>query len=633
MLQIMTNEAIIENSANSSPPKPKGERSSPPRLHRQNATDDATEWAVSPHGLSAMRQHNPPGMAHLEAEIDLENIFSDGGAWGGISPGVDHGDFEVPTPPGSPQPSTRPCSPASAQGREESEQQHGTRGMTTDEWYHSQAICAQKLEQYNSVYLMASNNGQVVVVDTSRCTRIGQSGDIVEWRPQGFTTERACDLVIVNKPPSGRRPMEDRWCKGQSRPPTDSSTDSTHEIEYAKIWLRSKYAKRAENGFTFDPELAPLSLVEGSFNLFRGLAVEPAQLGPVNLIEKHIFEVLANGRSLTYNWIIDCMSQMVQQPNKRLMVVPCFLGSPGCGKGIILEKLIGGWFGKHFQHLSGIEGLTTKYNAFMADTLHIFVDEVSATESKKTNSVLKYLITEPTLRAEEKFQAAKKVPNRTNIFMASNECHVLNVDANDRRLVPTQCSPKYCFNQPYFNQLHDQIDHGGSEAFLHYCMHRELDPLFQAHKPPSEMWMSKWVQILQSLPPMTSWWHHKLVHSTDEGWAPDFYLDEALQEYRAYCVKSQLSKAVDGTTIFAFAQAFLKVLPDKATDPRRSTRQSKRRVKSRMAEPGTKAAAVTRTAVYTAPPLRACKEFFASTVILAPDGLDIFDKQFLGLEN
>jgi hypothetical protein len=397
MLQIMTNEAIIENSANSSPPKPKGERSSPPRLHRQNATDDATEWAVSPHGLSAMRQHNPPGMAHLEAEIDLENIFSDGGAWGGISPGVDHGDFEVPTPPGSPQPSTRPCSPASAQGREESEQQHGTRGMTTDEWYHSQAICAQKLEQYNSVYLMASNNGQVVVVDTSRCTRIGQSGDIVEWRPQEFTTERACDLVIVNKPPSGRRPMEDRWCKGQSRPPTDSSTDSTHEIEYAKIWLRSKYAKRAENGFTFDPELAPLSLVEGSFNLFRGLAVEPAQLGPVNLIEKHIFEVLANGRSLTYNWIIDCMSQMVQQPNKRLMVVPCFLGSPGCGKGIILEKLIGGWFGKHFQHLSGIEGLTTKYNAFMADTLHIFVDEVSATESKKTNSVLKCLITEPTL--------------------------------------------------------------------------------------------------------------------------------------------------------------------------------------------------------------------------------------------
>jgi hypothetical protein len=142
------------------------------------------------------------------------------------------------------------------------------------------------------------------------------------------------------------------------------------------------------------------------------------------------------------------------------------------------------------------------------------------------------------------------------------------------------------------------------------------------------MWMCKWVQILQSLPPMTSWWHHKLVHSTDEGWAPDFYLDEALQEYRAYCVKSQLSKAVDGTTIFAFAQAFLKVLPDKATDPRRSTRQSKRRVKSRMA-----ASATRRTAVYTAPPLRACKEFFASTVILAPNGLDIFDRQFLGLEN
>ena len=74
----------------------------------------------------------------------------------------------------------------------------------------------------------------------------------------------------------------------------------------------------------------------------------------------------------------------------------------GAGKGIVARTL-GKIFGKHFAHIANGDQLTGRFNASLATSCVVFLDEALWAGDKKGEGVLKALITEPRLSLEAKF--------------------------------------------------------------------------------------------------------------------------------------------------------------------------------------------------------------------------------------
>ena len=113
-------------------------------------------------------------------------------------------------------------------------------------------------------------------------------------------------------------------------------------------------------------------------------------------------------------------------------VAVAFRGAQGAGKGIV-ARTFGKFFGKHFAHIANGDQLTGRFNASLATSCAVFLDEALWAGDKKGEGVLKALITEPRLQLEAKFRDPIMVDNRLRIIVASNNDWVVPTGIGDRR--------------------------------------------------------------------------------------------------------------------------------------------------------------------------------------------------------
>ena len=101
----------------------------------------------------------------------------------------------------------------------------------------------------------------------------------------------------------------------------------------------------------------------------------------------------------------------------------------------------------------------------------LFADEAYWAGDKKAESVLKGLITEPTLLIEQKGIDAVQWPNRLHVLMAANADWVVPASYDERRFAVFDVSNKYAQGaaseserRDYFDALFHEIENGGVEA-------------------------------------------------------------------------------------------------------------------------------------------------------------------------
>ena len=68
------------------------------------------------------------------------------------------------------------------------------------------------------------------------------------------------------------------------------------------------------------------------------------------------------------------MAYAVQHPDKPIGVAVAFRGAQGAGKGIV-ARTFGKFFGKHFSHIANGDQLTGRFNASLATSCVVFLDE------------------------------------------------------------------------------------------------------------------------------------------------------------------------------------------------------------------------------------------------------------------
>ena len=99
----------------------------------------------------------------------------------------------------------------------------------------------------------------------------------------------------------------------------------------------------------------------------------------------------------------------------------------------------------------------------------------SLLETKRACKRLKGLITEDRLSFESKGMNPVMALNTLHILMATNETWAAPVGTEqERRFAVFEVNNKYQQNEVFFGGLHDQLDNGGREAFLHLLMNRDI---------------------------------------------------------------------------------------------------------------------------------------------------------------
>ncbi len=364
------------------------------------------------------------------------------------------------------------------------------------------------------------------------------------------------------------------------------NTDPRRREPWGKVWLNHPN-RRQYHGIVFEPGKDK----PGYYNLWQGFSVQPLA-GTWKKMNDHILNIICSGDAAVYSYIIGWLATAVQKPGEPAGVALVLRGKQGTGKGV---------FGNHLCKLFGIHGrridnprhLTGNFNNHLRDLVFLFADESFCTGDKTGESVLKGLITEPTLCIEGKGLDASYVKNMLHIVMASNNDWVVPAGPEERRFCVLDMSDACMQNSTYFAKLTEEMDNGGLEAMLFDLLDYDLTG-FEIRKVPQTRGLLE--QKLQSMDPLQQWWLDKL---TERELLPGHGWDEVPSHslYNNYIEQLKTRSIGCRQSATQFGMAIKKLVPFGGPTKKYRTIHGGKQVNH-----------------YYFPPVERCREYFESLV-------------------
>lgn len=230
----------------------------------------------------------------------------------------------------------------------------------------------------------------------------------------------------------------------------------------------------------FNPENIP-SFTEPTFNTFRGFNVKyekdfKVDMKVIEPITNHI-KVLANYEDKSYKYIINYMSRIIKEPNKKTGVCMVFMSEQGAGKTSFWEWYNREIIGKEWTlTLSNNENIFRNFNAEMQNKLVTILDEAQLDGSyKKKSDQLKSLITQNYIRIEYKGLDPVTMNDRNNYIILTNNDFPVKVEQSDRRFAIFRMSNDKCGNNDYFDKLNEAFkDDNVKKHFFHYLLQNDI---------------------------------------------------------------------------------------------------------------------------------------------------------------
>jgi len=209
-------------------------------------------------------------------------------------------------------------------------------------------------------------------------------------------------------------------------------------------------------------------------------------------------------------------------------------GPQGAGKGVVARTL-GKIFGKRFAHIANGEQLIGRFNASLATSCLVFLDEALWAGDRKGEGVLKALITEPRLQLEAKFRDPVMVVNRLRIIAASNNDWFVPAGMGDRRWFILDVADAFAGTDhpEYWNPLYREIENGGAEAMFYDLLNMDLST-FDVRAVPYTA--AKAHQQAHSLRGIEAWVYHILQEGAIHNhlWRNDGFTVGKGEAYREY---------------------------------------------------------------------------------------------------
>lgn len=194
------------------------------------------------------------------------------------------------------------------------------------------------------------------------------------------------------------------------------------------------------------------------YNEFEGLLTQkssdPIDTNMIQPILDHLLKILCDNETHTYNYIIKWLSQMFEGNVDKTLTALAFSGPPGCGKGLfwsdlIINKIIGTRYAGRVRTIHDIAG---RFNKPLFNTHLVLIEEADNVEIRQYSTVLKNIITAPSIICEHKGKEGIEKPSHCALVMLSNQDNLLTLDNQDRRYTCIETS-KQIPPAEYFNTL------------------------------------------------------------------------------------------------------------------------------------------------------------------------------------
>jgi hypothetical protein len=335
------------------------------------------------------------------------------------------------------------------------------------------------------------------------------------------------------------------------------------------VWL-SHHNRREYHNVVFDPRPAAIvaaAAASGSkdYNVFKNLAITKdhafecfrqqaeskaaavaataaAQEQARPLLD-HIRHIWCRGDQAAYDYVLDWMALLVQQPDVPPRVAIVIQGEQGAGKGVVIQKLAEIVGQQYFKHAKTSGDVTQRFTADLEYKLLLFVDEADLSRQSQAMQRVKTLITEATHRIEAKFKSLREAANFLHLIFASNQEHPLDVSRAERRLCILKADSKHCGREtPESKSYHDRVRHVPAIALAHVLYQRDITQ-FQPRQFPVTEALREQKQL--SMSSSASWWQrclgHGSVDATTRDWPPECPKADLFTFYIAYCKNAKLA--------------------------------------------------------------------------------------------
>jgi len=194
---------------------------------------------------------------------------------------------------------------------------------------------------------------------------------------------------------------------------------------------------------------------------------------------------------------------MIQYPDEKPGVAIVLRSdAQGVGKSRFAEY-VGSLLGRHYKPVTHGKHIHGNFNSHLKDTLMLFGDEAVWGGEKSTESILKQLITEPTMIIEMKGKDVFEVRSFLRLMLATNSEWAAPVSLTDRRYFVLNVSNSRKNDHDFFKKLIYEQTHGGSESLLQALMDFDLSD-FEVRSIPETP--ARLEQKMLSMDILQQWW-------------------------------------------------------------------------------------------------------------------------------
>jgi hypothetical protein len=230
-------------------------------------------------------------------------------------------------------------------------------------------------------------------------------------------------------------------------------------------------------GLLYDPELPQGSVgLRGKkyWNNWKGWAYDPDENGNCDLYLKHIFENICSENEDAFEYILDYLAIIVQNPKLKIGHALVLKSTQGTGKGEFVYHFMR-LFGDSAIEINDAGILTREFNGILANKLLIYADESFFSGDIKSWGALKNVLTSQQLTIRYLYKEGIKTENYLHCIFSTNNDYSFPVEIGNRRAVCIKVGVGHRNDRAYFAAIREQLDNcNGYGKLLYILQNREI---------------------------------------------------------------------------------------------------------------------------------------------------------------
>lgn len=279
----------------------------------------------------------------------------------------------------------------------------------------------------------------------------------------------------------------------------------------AASWLKWPLRNQV-SGMTYRPgaeRFIDRDKPQSLYNLWPGWGCEPKKgdVKPFLDLLDHLFKGTDKKDS---EWFLRWCAYPIQYPGTKMFSAAVFHGTRhGTGKSLVGYTL-GRIYGKNFTEINQND-LHAGFNSWAEAKQLVMGDDVTGSNKRQDNDLLKKLITQKELRVNSKFMPEYTVPDCINYYFTSNHPDSFFLENDDRRLFIHEVlvGP---LTEEFYMEYMLWLDTTGPEALFEYLLNLDLGD-FNPSAPALRTLAKE--QMTADTRSDIGEWVHKLQHEPD----------------------------------------------------------------------------------------------------------------------